>query len=306
MLFLSDFYKSLFGCKVYKVSLDSFCTCPNRDGTKSTGGCIFCSQSGSGDFIAGTSIGEQYELGRLLVDKKARGRGKSSRVLYLPYFQSFTPTYGNFNKIKDNFLASLSLPDSCGLAVATRPDCIPENILELFKEIAEKHFLQIELGLQTSNDKTGNIINRCYDRKDYVDAVERIKNKIPSAHIVTHIIFGLPGERESDMLDTVRFVCETNADRCFGVKITNLYVVENTPLAEMYRNNKYRCLEKDEYFCCLKKAFSLLPSDAVVHRFTGDPPKRIAIAPQWALNKRAVLNEARNLFSEIEPKPWKT
>lgn len=304
MLFLSDFYKSLFGCKVYKVSLDSRCTCPNRDGTKGTGGCIFCSQSGSGDFIAnGASISEQYERGRLLVENKARGRGKKSKYLFLPYFQSFTPTYGNFNTIRNNFLDSLSLPDSCGLAVATRPDCIPENILELFKEIAGKHFLQIELGLQTSNDKTGNIINRCYDRKDYVDAVERIKDRIPSAHIVTHIIFGLPGERERDMIDTVRFVCETNADRCFGIKITNLYVIENTALAEMYRNNKYRCLEKDEYFCCLKKAFSSLPANAVVHRFTGDPPKRIAIAPLWALNKRAVLNEARNLFSEIESKP---
>lgn len=297
MMMLSDFYRSLFGCKVYKVSLDAHCTCPNRDGTKGTGGCIFCSQNGSGDFVADvSSVTEQYELGKRLVDAKARGRGGKEKALYLPYFQSFTSTYGDFNTIKEKFIEAVSLPESCGLAVATRPDCVSEEMTGLFKIIAENHYVQIELGLQTASDNTGVLINRCFGRNDYIDTVERIKRKIPSAHIVTHIIFGLPGENEDDMLDTVRFVCKVNDGGIFGVKITNLYVVENTVLAQLYRAQKYRCLEKDEYFACLKKAFSLLPRNAVVHRFTGDPPKRIAIAPLWALNKRAVLNEARKLL----------
>ncbi|WP_147634433.1 TIGR01212 family radical SAM protein [Treponema pectinovorum] len=301
MILLSDFYKNLFGCKVYKVSLCASCSCPNRDGTKGSGGCIFCSQEGSGDFIAKSkSISEQFINGKSLVEKKAKGRSGSNRVLYLPYFQSFSSTYGDFEILKSEFLEALSMDGVAGLAIATRPDCLGERFIDFFSEISEKYFLQIELGLQTSNEKTGNVINRCYTDMDYENAIALLQNRLPSAHIVTHLIFGLPNENIEDMIDSVRFVCKVNNRKSdkkfFGIKITNLYVLKDTALEKLFLEKHFECLTQDEYFYALQKALKLLPENAVLHRFTGDPPKKIALAPEWALNKRKVLNEAKKLF----------
>ena len=319
MLLLSDFYKSIFGCKVYKIALNAGSTCPNRDGTKGEGGCIFCSQEGSGDFIFNvSSIKEQFENGVKLVQNKAKGRSGENKVIYLPYFQAFTSTYGNFVRLKNLYLDALELSDGAGLCIATRPDCLSEKMLELFSEISRKHFLQIELGLQTSNEKTGALINRCYNNEDYKITVEKIKKAAPCAHIVTHIIFGLPEEPRKDMLDTVRFVCDINkrsvsfnfvsgAEKitlnekynnpgCYtGLKITNLYVLKNTPLEKMYKAGEYKCLEMQEYFSILKEALEFLPENFVLHRFTGDPPKKYALAPEWCLDKKKTLNSG-NLF----------
>lgn len=301
MIQVSDFYKSIFGCKVYKISLDAGCTCPNRDGTKGVGGCIFCSQSGSGDFIQKTkSIKLQFENGISLVEKKARGRSGTNKVLYLPYFQSFTSTYGDFSELKKKYLESLSFNNSCGIAIATRPDCLHLEIIEFLNELNEKYFIQIELGLQTSNENTGKLINRCYTNNDYINAVKTLQNQLPKAHIVTHVIFGLPGETEKDMLSTINFIknCFKNKKKSFwGIKITNLYVVQNTVLEKMYKNKEAECLSKEEYFKTVQKALLELPPNAIIHRITGDPPKKIAIAPEWALNKRQVLNEAKKLFN---------
>ena len=313
---LSTFYESIFGCKTYKISLDAGCTCPNRDGTKGSGGCIFCSQAGSGDFIArgGESaagrlpISEQLEQGKKLVESKLRGRSGERQGKFIAYFQSFTSTYGDPTVLLSKYREALDCEGVAGLAVATRPDCLSPAILRGLGEISRNRFVQIELGLQTSNEKTGQLINRCYSNQDYIDAVRRIREAAPSIHIVTHLIFGLPGESEDDMLNSVKFVVEQNrhaeqntrhpeldSGSSFGLKITSLYVLQNTRLAVMYNAGEYEPLNKEQYFNLLKNAIILLPENCVVHRLTGDPPKKLLIAPAWSADKKRVLNELSKL-----------
>ena len=319
---LSTFYESIFGCKTYKISLDAGCTCPNRDGTKGSGGCIFCSQAGSGDFIArgGESaagrlpISEQLEQGKKLVESKLRGRSGERQGKFIAYFQSFTSTYGEPAVLLSKYREALDCEGVAGLAVATRPDCLSPAILRGLGEISKSHFVQIELGLQTSNEKTGQLINRCYTNQNYIDAVNRIREAAPSIHIVTHLIFGLPGETEEDMLNSVKFVVEQNrhaeqntrhpelvSGSSFGLKITSLYVLKNTLLSQMYEAGQYQPLTKEQYFDLLKKALPLLPPDCVVHRLTGDPPKSLLLAPNWTTDKKRVLNELMRIIFDIHP-----
>lgn len=301
---LSTFYQSIFGCKTYKISLDAACTCPNRDGTKGTGGCIFCSQNGSGDFISARnlSITEQVEQGKKLVESKIRGRSGTRNGKYIAYFQNFTSTYGDPVKLLSKYREALLCNGIAGLAIATRPDCLNDEILQGLAEISKNHFVQIELGLQTCNEETGRLINRCYTNQDYINTVRRIRESAPSIHIVTHLIFGLPGETEEDMLNSVCFVTALScsgltrtAFHPFGIKITSLYVLQNTRLATMYESGKYQPLTKEQYFALLQKALPLLPENCVVHRLTGDPPKRLLIAPSWPADKKRILNEIRSL-----------
>ncbi|MBQ0051504.1 MAG: TIGR01212 family radical SAM protein [Treponema sp.] len=302
MLQLSDFYKNIFGCKTYKISLDAGCTCPNRDGSKGTGGCIFCSENGSGDFVAERqkSISEQIEAGKKLVEKKAKGRSGTNPVKYIAYFQNFTSTYGDIESLKKKYYEALECEEIAGLSIATRPDCLNDEILSVIAKIAETHFVQIELGLQTSNEETGKTINRCYTNSDYEDAVRRIKKSSQKIHIVTHLIFGLPGETEEDMLNSVDFVVKNNCgyDEKFGIKITVLYVVKNTKLALMYQNGEFKCLEKEQYFELLEKALKKLPENCVIHRLTGDPPKSILVAPEWTTDKKRVMNEISGILNK--------
>ena len=302
---LSAFYQSIFGCKTYKISLDAGCTCPNRDGTKGTGGCIFCSEAGSGDFAAGRtlSITQQIEQGKKLVEAKLRGRSGDRQGKYIAYFQNFTSTYGDADVLLAKYREALQCEGVAGLAVATRPDCLGEEILRGLAELSKTHFVQIELGLQTSNEQTGRLINRCYINQDYIDAVHRIREAATSIHIVTHLIFGLPGENEEDMLNSVRFVTDLSCSGLtrtslnpFGIKITSLYVLKNTLLAALYEAGTYQPLTKEAYFCLLKKSLPLLPSNCVVHRLTGDPPKRLLIAPSWTTDKKRILNELKKLL----------
>ena len=297
MLTLSQFYESIFGCKTYKISLDAACTCPNRDGSKGKGGCIFCSQAGSGDFVAGRSLSikEQIEQGKKLVEAKLRGRSGERQGKYIAYFQSFTSTYGDAENLLSKYREALACEGVEGLAVATRPDCLSDEILKGLADISREHFVQIELGLQTSNENTGRIINRCYTNEDYLDAVSRIRKAAPSIHIVTHLIFGLPGETEEDMLNSVKFVVDNN-EKKWGIKITSLYILKNTRLATMYEDGAYLPLTKDQYFALLQKALPLLPENCVVHRLTGDPPKSQLLAPQWTTDKKRILNEIKNLL----------
>lgn len=311
---LSVFYESIFGCKTYKISLDAGCTCPNRDGTKGRGGCIFCSQNGSGDFASSRNltISEQIEQGKKLVESKIRGRSGERHGKYIAYFQNFTSTYGEPYKLLSKYREALLCKDIAGLALATRPDCLGEEILQDLADISKTHFVQIELGLQTSNEQTGRLINRCYTNQDYIDAVRRIREAAPDIHIVTHLIFGLPDETEQDMLNSVKFVVDNNvslSDRpCvslpgltrqsfFGLKITSLYVLQNTRLAAMYESGKYEPLSKDLYFNLLKKALPLLPQNCVVHRLTGDPPKSQLLAPSWTTDKKRILNELQSIIT---------
>ena len=330
---LSTFYESIFGCKTYKISLDAGCTCPNRDGTKGTGGCIFCSQAGSGDFIARGGeaaagrlpISEQLEQGKKLVESKLRGRSGERQGKYIAYFQSFTSTYGDPTVLLSKYREALDCEGVAGLAVATRPDCLSPAILRGLGEISRNRFVQIELGLQTSNEKTGQLINRCYTNQNYIDAVNRIREAAPSIHIVTHLIFGLPGETEEDMLNSVKFVVEQNRhaeqntrhpeldsgsnniapdlrrDDRWGLKITSLYVLKNTLLSQMYEAGQYQPLTKEQYFDLLKKALPLIPENCVVHRLTGDPPKSLLLAPNWTTDKKRVLNELMRIIFDIHP-----
>ena len=306
---LSDFYQSVFGCKTYKISLDAGCTCPNRDGTKGTGGCIFCSEAGSGDFIASRklSISDQIEQGKKLVESKLRGRSGERQGKFIVYFQSFTSTYGDPLELLEKYREALSCEGVAGLAVATRPDCLSPAILQGLAEISRTHFVQIELGLQTSNEKTGRLINRCYTNEDYIEAVYRIRETAPQIHIVTHLIFGLPSESEEDMLNSVRFVVrhasevfetdEKNRVIPFGIKITSLYILKNTHLAAMYERYEYQPVSKEVYFSLLKKALPLLPENCIIHRLTGDPPKSLLIAPCWTSDKKRILNELHKLLN---------
>lgn len=308
MRILSDFYKSIFGCKVYKISLNASCTCPNRDGTKGIGGCIFCSAKGSGDFISSSkSISCQFEEGLKLVENKSRGRKGKNTVLYIPYFQSFTSTYGDENLLKQKYIEAINQKDVCGLAIATRPDCISEKILSILKEISQiilpatgkKPFIQLELGLQTSNENTGKLINRCYTDEDYKNAVSLIKKELTDCHIVTHLILGLPGETEKDMIDSVSFVAAANTlsgNSSWGIKFTCLYVLKNTVLEKLYREEKFSVLTEDEYFELLNKILPSIPQNAVVHRLTGDPPKKEAVAPLWSFDKKRILNRINKSF----------
>ena len=295
---LSAFYESIFDCKTYKISLDAGCTCPNRDGSKGRGGCIFCSQQGSGDFVAGRnlSITEQIEQGKKLVEAKLRGRSGERQGKYIAYFQSFTSTYGESSVLLAKYREALACEGVAGLAVATRPDCLGDEILKGLAELSREHFVQIELGLQTSNENTGRLINRCYTNPDYLDAVRRIRETASSIHIVTHLIFGLPGETEQDMLNSVHFVVNHNIGTEWGLKITSLYILKNTPLAQLYETGSYQPLSKEQYFNLLKKTLPLLPENCVVHRLTGDPPKRLLIAPAWPADKKRVLNEIKNFL----------
>lgn len=294
MQFLSDFYRSIFSCKVYKIALDSTCTCPNRDGSKGRGGCIFCSQSGSGDFVPDKSlhVSQQVAEAKERVLLKLRGRSGTRSGKFIAYFQNYSATYGNAARLKTLWLSALSQKDVAGLALATRPDCLNDEILFAIKEISRNYFVQIELGLQTSNEITGQKINRCFSNEDYADAVLKLRALNPKIHVVTHLIFGLPDEGADDMMESVKFVAAKNsASDSYGIKITSLYVVRGTQLSDLYGQKKYAPLSKAEYLSLLQAALPLLGENCVVHRLTGDPPKKILIAPDWTSDKMRVMNE---------------
>ena len=293
---VSAFYKSIFGKKVYKISLDAGCTCPNRDGTIGTGGCIFCSNSGSGDFVPSKnlSIAKQIEEAKKLVENKIKNQSKNQNQ-YIAYFQNFTNTYGNISKLTEKWNEALSCSQIVGLALGTRPDCLSDEVLQVLAQLADKAFLQVELGFQTSNETSSKYIRRGFSNKIYFDAVKRIKNANPKIHIVTHVIFGLPGETEVDMLQTVKDVVNAKSD---GIKITSLYILKDTDLATDYFNNKFEPIKMDEYFNLIEKALQIIPKNMVIHRLTGDPPKSLLIEPTWPTDKKRTLNIVNNLLAK--------
>lgn len=294
---VSAFYKSIFGKKVYKVSLDAGCTCPNRDGTIGTGGCIFCSNSGSGDFVPSKnlSIAKQIEEAKKLVENKMKNQSKNQNQ-YIAYFQNFTNTYGNISILSEKWNEALSCSQIVGLALGTRPDSLGDEVLQVLSKLANKTFLQIELGFQTSNKTSSKYIRRGFSNNVYFDAVKKLKNANPKIHIVTHVIFGLPGETEVDMMKTVKDVVNAKSD---GIKITSLYILKNTDLATDYFNKKFEPIEMDEYFNLIEKALKIIPENMVIHRLTGDPPKNLLIEPTWTTDKKRTLNIVNNLLSKI-------
>ena len=283
----NDYYKEKFGCKVYKLSLDGGFTCPNRDGTLGFGGCAFCTPEGSGEFAEkpGQGIPRQLERAKARVADKCRS-GK-----YIAYFQSFTGTYGPVDKLEDLYRAALEPEEILGLAIGTRPDCLPEETVALLKELNRFKPVSVELGLQTANDAVARDMNRCYDTWQYVDAVRRLKDA--GLEVVTHIILGLPTETEKDMLLTTKTALEAGTD---GVKFHLLHVLRGSRLEERYARGEFACLTLEEYGAILQKCVALLPPEIVVHRITGDGARRELVAPLWSLDKKSVLNYLNGLL----------
>lgn len=265
----SDFYKSVFGGKVYKISVDAGCTCPTRDGTKGFGGCIFCSQNGSGDFVPSKekSISEQIEDAKKIVE----GKFKVKEKRYIAYFQNFTNTYGNPELLYKKYQEAVECKDVVGISIATRPDCLGEEILDKINELTKKTFVIIELGFQTSNEDSVKYIRRGFENEVYKDCVERIKRKNNKIHVVTHLILGLPNETEEDMEESVHYVINCGTD---GLKFTVLYVLQGTDLEEDYIDGKFKVLEMEEYFSIVKRLLQIVPSNIVIHRVTGDGLKK--------------------------------
>ena len=276
----STFTRHLFGEKVYKLALNGGMTCPNRDGRLSTLGCIFCSSGGSGEFAseAGQPIGEQIEAAKQLVGAKFHGNH------YVAYLQPFTNTYAPLDYLTDLYESILKRDDIVCLDIATRPDCISDDVLALLARLNQEKPIWVELGLQTSSDKTARLINRGYPTEVYQSVVSRLRHA--GIHTVTHVIFGLPGEGPVEMMDTVRMVAGCHGD---GIKLQVLQVLRGTVLAELYQKGEYRPLTYEEYRDEVIKAVRLCPDDMVLHRMTGDPPKQLLLAPAWCADKKRVL-----------------
>ena len=273
----NDYYKEKYGAKVYKLSLDGGFTCPNRDGSVSIGGCIFCSALGGGEFAEhGTNILLQLEKA------KARVAGKIKDGKYIAYFQSFTNTYGPIEKLEKMYREAVTPDYIVGLNIATRPDCLPEETIRLLAEINAIKPVTVELGLQTSDDAVAKYINRGYETTVYADAVSRLKSA--GLEAITHIIIGLPND---DPVATTRYAVNCGTD---GVKFHLLHILQNTRLAEEYRQGRVEPLSLEEYAKTLKACIALLPKETVVHRITGDGAKKDLIAPLWSADKKKTLN----------------
>lgn len=279
MFTANEYYKQKFGCKVYKLSLDAGFTCPNRDGTLGTRGCIFCLE-GSGAFAEkGKNIEAQLDAAKKRVEAKSKD-GK-----YIAYFQSFCGTYAPVDFLREIYTAAIAPDYIVALSVATRPDCLPDSVLELLAEINKIKPVCVELGLQTVNEQSVRYIRRGYENDVYFDTARRLKEK--GIEFVTHIIIGLPGETKKDAENTTAAAIKAESS---GVKFHLLHVLKGTDLQKDYENGTFSCLTLEEYGEILKSCISLLPENVVVHRITGDGAKRDLIAPLWSADKKKVLN----------------
>lgn len=277
-----DYYlKQTFGEKIYRLALDAGMSCPNRDGTIGTGGCIFCSAGGSGDFAASRhlSISEQIEQEKKKIQKKRHCNH------YIAYFQAYTNTYAPVKTLRSLFAEAIAHPDIVALSIATRPDCLEEPVLELLEELNQIKPVWIELGLQTMHNKTAAFLHRGYPLSVYQDAVIRLKKR--NLTTITHIILGLPYETEADMLETIHYL---NQLGCDGIKLQLLHILKGTQLADLYQTNPFPVLTKEEYLSILIHCIEQLSPKTVIHRVTGDGPKDLLLAPLWSQNKRGVLN----------------
>ena len=287
MKMLSQYYREKFGCKVYKLSLDGGFTCPNRDGSLGTEGCIFC--TGSGEFAEGgpSPIAVQLERAKLRVNRKNKD-GK-----YIAYFQAFTNTYAPVEHLRKLYLEAIAPEEIVGLSIGTRPDCLGADVVQLLTQINRIKPVSVELGLQTIHEETARYIRRGYATQVYFDAVKRLK--AAGIEVVTHIILGLPGETEAMMLQTTKAAVNAGTD---GVKFHLLHVLKSTDLAKEYAAGKFQCLSLEEYGAILKKCVDILPEEVVIHRITGDGAKKDLIAPLWSGDKKRVLNYLYRLLQE--------
>lgn len=284
---LTEYLKNKFGERTLKICIDGGFTCPNRDGTAGIGGCIFCSEHGSGDHL-NSSKNIQAQVESYFSSYRSTRANK-----FIAYFQNFTNTYDTIANLKLKYDSALIDDRIVALAVATRPDCITEEVVKLLKSYSEKYYVWVELGLQTANDQTGMLINRGYSSKQFSDAVALLnKYKID---VVTHIMVGLPGETNDDLHNTVKFINNHNIQ---GLKIHSTYVIQNTKLAQMYYDGKYTPLELDDYLNSVVYILTHISPNIVIHRISGDAPKDLLIAPGWNAHKKLVLNGVDRILKE--------
>ena len=284
---LNKYLKEKFGERTLKICIDGGFTCPNRDGTCGTGGCIFCSEKGSGELI-------KYDdsISKQVTNYFSSYRSKRANK-FIAYFQNFTNTYDTIENLKVKYDAALIDDRIVGLEIATRPDCINEDICKLLKRYTDKYYVCIELGLQTSNDNTGNLINRGYLSEEFTKAVELLNTY--NIDVVAHIMIGLPGESFNDLKETINFINKHNIQ---GIKIHSTYVVKNTVLADMYNKGEYQPISLEDYLEQLTYVITHISPEVVIHRISGDAPKDLLIAPEWNLHKKWVLNGFDKILRE--------
>ena len=285
---LSDVLKAEYGEKVYKLALSSGCTCPNRDGTLGYGGCTFCSEGGSGEFAAHSAMmAEQIAVGRI--------SAKTNASRYIAYFQSFTNTYGDPERLRALYLETIRRPEIAILSIGTRPDCIGPEMLQILTELNQIKPVWVELGLQTANDATAEAVHRGYPYAVFEETYHRLKSA--GLQVIVHVIFGLPGETRDDMLNTVRKLAalEPAPD---GVKLQMLQILRGSQLAVQYEEHPFPLLSMEEYIELVIDSLRILPEETVIHRMTGDGPRALLIAPLWCLDKKRVLNTLNRRIRE--------
>lgn len=285
----NTYLRNIFGCRVQKISLDAGLSCPNRDGTLSTKGCIYCNSKGSGTgaYLRGLSISQQLEDGKNILSK----RYKAKR--FIAYFQSFTNTYGPIETLEALYEEALAVKDVVGLSIGTRPDCVAEPVLNLLQAYAQKYLIWIEYGLQSVHDRSLLLINRGHDFHTFETAVAATRNR--GIKICAHVILGLPQEEKNHMIETAKTVGAMKID---GVKLHLLYVVKGTPLEKIYEHGGYRCLSQQEYVDLVCDFLEHLPKNVVIQRLTGDPHPEELAAPMWSLNKNQTLAQIQERLKE--------
>ena len=289
---LNQYLKVRFGTKIYKIALDGGFTCPNRDGTLGTRGCIFCSKGGSGDFAENRelSIYDQIEQGK----RKVAGKIKDGK--YIAYFQAFTNTYASVDRLESLYMQAIEHEDIVALSIGTRPDCLDDNVIELLERLNKIKPIFVELGLQTIHENTAKYIRRGYELSVYDDAVRRLHKA--GLNVVTHLIIGLPNETKNDMLKSVEYVCRVTD----GIKLQLLHILKGTDLEVQYNAGKIKTLTLDEYCDIICDCIKIIPKNVVVHRLTGDGAKKDLIAPLWSADKKNVLNTLNKRINEIQEK----
>lgn len=288
---LNYFLREKFGEKVFKISLDAGFSCPNRDGNISTIGCTFCSERGSGDFAGD----REFSIEKQFIDIREMMSQKWKGDKYIAYFQAYTNTYGELEELKAKYDEAVNQEGVVALAIATRPDCLDEDIINLIKSYEDKVYTWIELGLQTSNDRTARMINRGYELNVFEDALNRLREN--NIDVVAHVIFGLPLETKEDMLETVDYLAHKDIQ---GIKLHLLHLMKNTPMVKQYEQGVLKFIEMDEYVELIGEAISMLPENIVIHRITGDAPRDLLIGPMWSLKKWEVMNAIHKNMEDKE------
>ena len=280
---ISNFLKSEFGQKTVKLSIDAGFTCPNRDGSKGYGGCAFCSGGGSGE-LAASMTGDSASVSASITEQIGRLSEKWPDAYYLAYFQSFTNTYAPVDVLRERFYAALDDPRISGIAIATRPDCLGNDVLDLLEEINRSHFMWVELGLQSIHDSTLKAMNTCYTVSDYDRAAAALAER--GIRVVTHLILGLPGETQEMMLQSLKHVCSRQV---FGIKLHLMNIIKTSPLYETMPDYvPFGSIE--EYVDLVVRCLEIIPPEVTIHRLTGDVPRKLLVSPEWSYKKRTILN----------------